>query len=125
MHVFGSIAYAMVSNKKRCKFNAKGIKRVFLGYCEDMKAFRLMCLEINKGIKIKDSVFMEDSGSIRNNLEMHPSVANEGPTLVVVDEYFKLMFIDGGGQFVDGNKQVRDNKVEIEEGREGTATRIH
>jgi hypothetical protein len=41
MHVFGSIAYAMVSNKKRCEFNAKGIKHVFLGYCEDMKAYRL------------------------------------------------------------------------------------
>jgi len=37
---------------------------------------------------------------------MHPSGAYEGPTLVVVDEYFKLMSIDGSGQFVDGNKQV-------------------
>ena len=35
------------------------------------------------------------------------------------------MLFDGGGQFVDGNEQVQDNEVKIEEGREGTTTRIY
>lgn len=46
---------------------------------------------------------MEDSGSIRNDLEIHPSGRNEGPTVVVVDESSKSPFIDGSGQFVDDN----------------------
>jgi hypothetical protein len=37
IRVFKSIAYAMVSSKKRRKFNAKGIKYVLLGYNKGTK----------------------------------------------------------------------------------------
>ena len=49
--------------------------------------YRLMRLKTNAIIKIRDVVFMEDRGSIRNDLEMRPSEKNEGPTVVVVNKY--------------------------------------
>lgn len=43
-----------------------------------------------------------------------------GPT--VVNESSRLPLFDGGGQFVDDNKQVGDNEVEIEEACEDHQT---
>ena len=73
MRVFGSLAYAMVSDDKRGKLDANGIKCMFLGYCKGTKVYRLICLETKKIIKNNDVVFMKDSGSIKKKLEMHPS----------------------------------------------------
>ena len=68
MHVFGSLTYAMVPNNKRDTLDEKGIKCVFLEYCEGMKVYRLMCLKTQKkNHKNKDDVFIEDSGSVRND----------------------------------------------------------
>lgn len=90
--------HACVQNNCLCKFNAKIIKCLFLGYCEDTKAYWFICLETNKIIKNKDIVFTEVSGIISDNLEMRPSGRNKGPTVVVVDQSSKSPFFDGGGQ---------------------------
>ena len=57
-----------------------------------------MCLETKKIIKNNDVVFMEDNGSITNDLEMPPSGRNEG-SIVVVMAYksFKSYLFDGRG----------------------------
>ena len=102
--MFKNFAYAMIPNKKKDKLKEKRIKYVFLGYCEGMKTYRLICLDIKKIIKNKVVMFMEDSGSIRNDLEIRPSGRIEGPTMVVMDGSFKLPLFYGGGQFVDGNE---------------------
>ena len=99
----------------------KEIKCIFYGYCKGMKAYMLMYLETKKIIKCRDVVFMEISGSIKNDLEMHLSGRNEGPMVVLVDEFSKSMFVDGSGQFLDDNVQVRGNEVAIREAREGPA----
>lgn len=54
------------------------------GYWEGMRESWLMCLETK--IIIKKIAFMENNGSIRNNLEMCLSGRSEGPMMVVVDE---------------------------------------
>ena len=62
---------------------------------------------------------MEDTASIRNYLEMHPSGRNEGPTVVVVvDKSSELPLFDGGGQSMDCNEQVSGNEVAIKKARE-------
>ena len=105
IRVFGNFAYAMVSDEKRDKHNAKGIKHMFIRYCEGTKVYMLMCLEIKKIKKCNDVVFMEDSGGIKKNLEMGLSRGNEGPTVVVmVDESSKSPLFDGGGQSVNDNE---------------------
>ena len=103
------------------KFNAKRTKCMFLGYCEGMEAYRLMCLETKKIIKSRDVVFMEDSGSISNDLEMRPSGRNGGRTVVVVDESSKSPLFDGGEQTVDDKERVGGNGVAIEESCEKSA----
>ena len=85
--LFRSLAYANDVNAKR--FNAKGTKCMFLGYCKYMEAYRLMCLETKKIIKCRDVVFMEDSASIGNDLEMRPSGRDGGRMVVVMDESSK------------------------------------
>ena len=39
MRVFGCVAYANLPNKERTKLGAKGVKCLFLGYCEGTKAY--------------------------------------------------------------------------------------
>ena len=71
----GCVAYAKVPDQSRTKLDAKGLKCLFLGYCEGTKAYRLICLETKKIIKSPDVVFFEDkthledcpSGSIDEN----------------------------------------------------------
>ena len=58
--VSGCIAYIKISDKKKTNLDAKGIKCLFVGYCEGTKAYRLVCLESQKIIKCPDIVFFED-----------------------------------------------------------------
>ena len=68
MRVFGCIAYAKVPDEKRTKLDAKGIKCLFVGYCEGTKAYRLIFLESQK-IKSPNIVIFED----KRLLEERPS----------------------------------------------------
>ncbi len=113
MRVFGCVAYAMVPDEKRGKLDSKGTKCLFLGYCEGTKAYRLMCLQTKKIIKSRDVVFMEDSTSVGNDLEIRPSGRNEGPTVVVVDESSKSPKCE------DPDERVGDNVVANDEVTEG------
>ena len=79
MRTFGCIAYALVPSAKRTKLDAKGIKCLFLGYCEGTKAYRLMCVESKKIIKCRDVTFLEDGGPDPRLLEMSPSGRSGGP----------------------------------------------
>jgi hypothetical protein len=85
----------MVPNEKRGKLDAKGTKCLFLGYCEGIKAYRLMCVQSKKIIKCKDVEFMEDNTSVGNDLEMCPSGRNETPNVVIVDTWRTLTWSIG------------------------------
>ena len=55
---------------------------------------------------------MEDGTSVRNAMKMRPSRRNEGPMVVVVDEYFKLCSCDDGEE---REEQVGNHFVTSEE----------
>jgi transposase InsO family protein len=80
MRIFGCIAYALDLSPKRSKLDAKGIKCLLLGYCEDSKAYRLMCLETKKIIKSRDVTFMENKQGVSDAVEMSPSGSNKDAT---------------------------------------------
>jgi hypothetical protein len=44
LRVFGCKVFAHVPDEKRTKLESKSMRRVFLGYDEGMKAYRLMCV---------------------------------------------------------------------------------
>ena len=48
MCVFGCVVYAMVSDEKMSKLDAKGTKCLFFCYYKGTKAYRLMCLKTKK-----------------------------------------------------------------------------
>jgi hypothetical protein len=81
MRVFGCEAYAKVPDQMRTKLDAKGVKCLFLGYCEGTKAYRLICLETKKIIKSSDMVFFKD----KTHLEDCPSGRVEEQSAVNVD----------------------------------------
>jgi hypothetical protein len=103
MRMFGCLAYAMVPDEKRGKLDAKDTKCLSLGYCEGIKAYRLMCLQTKKIIKCRDVKFLEDSTSMGGDSEIRPSGRNEGPNVVIVDESPKREHND------ECKKRVRDN----------------
>lgn len=45
MRIFGHVAYTIVPDAQKNKFNAKCTKCSFLGYYEETKACRLICLQ--------------------------------------------------------------------------------
>jgi hypothetical protein len=67
-----------------------------------------MCLQTKKIIKCRDVEFLEDSTSMRDDSEIHPSGRNEGPNVVIVDESPKREHNDGC------NERVRDNVAQNE-----------
>jgi predicted metal-binding protein len=83
MRVFGCVAYAKVPDQRRTKFDAKGVKCLFLGYCEGTKGYLLFCLKTKKIIKspdvvfFKDKTFLEDcpSGSINEAQEVKVDIS--------------------------------------------------
>ena len=101
-----------LSDARRNKFDAKGIKCLFLGYCKGTKAYRFMCAEIRKIIRSRDVVFDEDSTIIGHTLEMSPSGSSETPLLVLVDESSKPT-LSNASDDDDSNKEelVGDNEV--------------
>ena len=66
MHVFGCVPYAKVLDQRQMKLDTKGIKCLNLGYCEGIKAYRLICLEMKKIIKSPDVVFFKDKTHTEN-----------------------------------------------------------
>ena len=66
--VFGCITYAKVPDEERTKLDAKGIKCLFVGYCEGTKAYRLVCLESQKIIKSPNVVVFEDKRLLKEGL---------------------------------------------------------
>ena len=89
MRVFECITYAMVPDEKKDKLDAKDTKCLFLVYYEETKVYRLMYLQTEHSIEIKDMVSMKDSTNVWNNLEMCPYGKIEGHMAVVVDECSK------------------------------------
>ena len=100
MLVFGCMAYAKVPDQRRTKLDAKGIKCLFLGYCESTKAYRLMCFETKKIIKSSDVVFFE----YKTHLEDCPSGSIDVESAVKVDISAKLE--------VDESKMNGDDPLE-------------
>lgn len=59
LRVFGCYAYAHVPKEERLKLDPKGLKCVFVGYCETQKAFRLRDPASNKVKISRDVLFNE------------------------------------------------------------------
>lgn len=105
--LFGFIVYAMVSDEKTGKLDAKDTKCLFFGYCEGITIHRLMYLKINEIIKSRDVAFVEDRTSIWD-FKIRPSKKDDTLIVVGVDEclnrlYFILSVLCsyiGGGQTI-------------------------
>lgn len=63
MRVFGCVAYAHVSDQLRKKLDSKGEKCVFIGYCDESKAYKLYNPSTKKLIVSRDVQFIEDEAS--------------------------------------------------------------
>lgn len=87
--LFGFIKYAMVSDEKTGKLDAKDTKCLFFGYCEGITTHRLMYLKINEIIKSRDVAFVEDRTSIWD-FKIRPSKKDDTLIVVGVDECFEL-----------------------------------
>jgi hypothetical protein len=64
MRIFGCVAYALNPSPNCSKFDATGTKCLLLGYCEDSKAYRLMCLDTKKIIKSQDVSFIANMNKV-------------------------------------------------------------
>lgn len=63
IRIFGCFACAKVLDSMREKLKEKDTRCLFLGYCKDTKAFRLMYLDTKKVIKSCDVDFLEHTST--------------------------------------------------------------
>ena len=110
MRVFGCIAYAKVPDEKRTKLDAKGIKCLFVGYCEGTKAYRLVCLESQKIIKSPDVVFFEDK-----------RLSEEGPSGSIGQEALE---VDHSSKSDDDDDEHLEVKTKSSEEKEASTTQV-
>ena len=57
--MFGCISFSHISKDERRKLNEKSIKFIFIGYCDDHKAYNLLDSRFHKLIASRDVVFHE------------------------------------------------------------------
>jgi len=72
LKVWGCLAYYRVLDPKRIKLNPEAIKSVLIGYAENSKACRLLDLESNVIVELRDVEFFKNKCStnfeiIKNN----------------------------------------------------------
>lgn len=74
LRVFGSVVYVHVPKQKRRKLDKKAKKGIFVGYCEDSKAYRIW-IPAEKKIEIaRDVIFRE---LVANEIDSAASCENE------------------------------------------------
>ena len=80
MRVFGCVAYAHVPDQLRRKLDSKGEKCVFVGYCDESKAYKLYNPSTKKLIVSRDVQFIEDEawdGSLEKIVNVKTIVSHE------------------------------------------------
>ena len=58
--VWGSITYYKVPDNKRTKFKPKALKSIFIDYVENFNAYRLLDLDSNIIVELRDKQFFEN-----------------------------------------------------------------
>jgi hypothetical protein len=84
LRVFGCKAFAHILNEKRSKLESKSMPCVFLGYYDEIKAYRLLCVETKRIIKSRDVVFLEGIEEVKGVHDNKPP--SKQVEHVVVDE---------------------------------------
>lgn len=80
MRVFGCVAYAHVPDQLRRKLESKGEKCVFVGYCDESKAYKLYNPSTEKLIVSRDVQFIEDEawdGSLEKTVNVKTIVSHQ------------------------------------------------
>eukprot|EP00253_Pinus_taeda_P015635 PITA_15635 len=80
MRVFGCVAYAHVPDQLRKKLDSKGEKCVFIGYCDESKAYKLYNPSTKKLIVSRDVQFIEYEawdGSLEKTVNVKTIVSHE------------------------------------------------
>ena len=80
MRVFGCVAYAHVPDQLRKKLDSKGEKCVFVGYCDESKAYKLYNPSTKKLIVSRDVQFIEDEawdGSLEKTVNVKACISHE------------------------------------------------
>ena len=61
LRIFGSKALAHIPKDERRKLDAKSIKCLFIGYCDDHKAYKMLDLSTHKLITSRDAIFHKNT----------------------------------------------------------------
>ena len=71
LRVFGSRAFAHIPKENRMKLDAKSIKCIFVGYCPDFEAYKMLNKSTHKVFTSRDVIFHEhvDEGNKDRNYE--------------------------------------------------------
>ena len=80
MRVFGCVAFAHFPNQLRKKLDNKGGKCIFVGYCDESKAYKLYNPSTKKAVISRDVQFIEEEawdGSLEKTVNVKTIVSHE------------------------------------------------
>jgi hypothetical protein len=94
---------------------------VFLGYCEETKTYRLMCVETKRIIKSQDVVFLEGTkkvGGVHHNRPLPKQVEHVVDEVVNDDELVKdanpISLNEGPVEGMEGDESTSNSSSEEE-----------
>ena len=86
LRVFGSKAFAHIPKDDRKTLDAKSVKCIFLGYCDNHKAYKLFDLSSHKLIASRDVIFHENTDDeISKNDKWHTPYDSDDYVKVEID----------------------------------------
>jgi hypothetical protein len=87
LRIFGSKAFAHIPKDERRKLDAKSVKCIFLGYCDDHKAYKLFDLSAHKLIASRYVIFHENTDDeISKNDVWYTPYDNDAYVKIEIDD---------------------------------------
>lgn len=71
LKIFGCLVHFHVSKDKRSKLEAIGKEGIFLGYCDNSKAFRI-CVPSQRKVELRSNVTFDEDVSLGKAREIPP-----------------------------------------------------
>ena len=121
MRVFGCDAYVWVPDEKRTKLDDKSEKLIFVGYCDNSKAYRLLNSKTCKVTISRHVRFVEEVRDKDHDSDTDVTITGKDITQQEDDDEFIVSLMNKKVE-VDVNVEINENVSDVEDDNKSTTS---